>query len=135
MNETDVIRIMREHLEKQFPKVCGNCHYQCETLREYLLKTKKVGQPISYDAESGDWNPLRPIGTFTLANCPCGSTLALSSKGMPLTQLWALYNWARLEKAKRGMTPQELLNYLRDEISQQVLATPIPMDAPVENNC
>ena len=59
-----------------------------------------------------------------MANCPCGTTLALSSQGMPLSQLWSLLAWARIETYRRGLSPQELLNYLRDEICKQVLATP-----------
>ena len=41
---------------------------------------------------------------------------------MPLSRLWSLYNWARIEKTKRQMTMKELLSYLRDEIRKQVLA-------------
>jgi hypothetical protein len=61
---------------------------------------------------------------MSYANCPCGTTLALSSQGMPLPQLWMLLAWARLETKRRGLSPQELLNYLRDEICKQVLAAP-----------
>jgi hypothetical protein len=60
---------------------------------------------------------------MTYAQCPCGNTLALSSDGMPLSQLWALLSWARIEMQRRCLTPQELLNQLRDEISKQLLAT------------
>jgi hypothetical protein len=81
---------------------------------------------MPYDADDGDWNPVHPIGTITYANCRCGTTLALSSNGMPLRRLWILLNWARVETKKRGMTPQELLNYLRVEITRQVLAGPCP---------
>jgi hypothetical protein len=124
MNESEVIRIMRTHLEGRFPKVCSNCQHSYLSLREYLLNTDHVGSAIPYDAELGNWNPLRPIGTATYANCPCGNTMALTSKGMPLPQLWSLLNWARVETKKRGMTPKELLNYLRDEICKQVLSLP-----------
>ena len=79
---------------------------------------------LPYDADAGQWNPLRPLGTFTFADCPCGNTLTLSSEGMPLSQLWRLLNWARIETKRRHMTPQELLNHLRDEITKQVLAGP-----------
>ena len=58
------------------------------------------------------------------ANCPCGTTMALSSEGMPLAQLWPLLAWARVETKRRGLSPQELLNYLRAEICKQVLAAP-----------
>jgi len=121
MTETTVIKLMRQHLEAQFPKVCPKCKRTFVTLREYLLVTKHVGPPMPYDAEMGDWNPRQPVGTLTFSNCPCGTTLALSSHGMPLPQLWRLLNWARVETMKRGMTAQELLNYLRDEICKQVL--------------
>ena len=126
MTEAEVITIMRKHLEGLFPKDCPGCHRRFATLQEYLLLTKHAGRPIPYDAEMGDWNPLRPVGTITCANCPCGNTLTLSSEGMPLSQLWSLLNWARVELAKRHMTPQELLIHLRDEICKQVLLPPLP---------
>jgi len=124
MTEADVIRIMREHLEGQFPKVCANCNRSFASLREYLLITTHAGPALSHDAELDDWNPLQPLGTVTCANCPCGNTLALTSAGMPLATLWSLLNWARVETQRRKMTPRELLNYLRDEICKQVLAEP-----------
>jgi hypothetical protein len=126
MTEAEVVSIMREHLEGQFPKVCNACKRHYATLREYLLNTETVGPAIPYDVEMGDWNPLRPVGTMTFANCPCGNTLALTSEGMPLLQLWSLLNWARHETNRRGLTPHELLNHLRDKITKQVLGTPDP---------
>lgn len=124
MTEAEVISIMRQHLEAQFPQCCTNCKRPFATLREYLLITEQVGSAMPYDVELGDWQPLEPLGTVTFANCPCGSTLVLSSDGMPLLQLWSLLNWARTETKKWGMTPKDLLNYLRDEITRQVLAAP-----------
>ncbi|MGD0744102.1 MAG: hypothetical protein ABSA45_03010 [Verrucomicrobiota bacterium] len=124
MIEAEVIRIMREHLEGLFPRVCPNCNRHFATLREYLLITKHLGPAMPYDADTGNWKPVRPLGTVTYASCPCGTTLALSSEGMPLPRLWSLLNWARIEMRRRRLTPQELLNYLRDEICKQVLAAP-----------
>jgi hypothetical protein len=122
MTEAEVTRIMREHLESQFPKVCPNCGRHFASLHEYILATKRIEPSVCYDADVDDWNPLQPVGTVTYTNCPCGTTLALTSHGMPLLRLWALYNWARVEKRRRNMTMNELLNYLRDEIRKQVLA-------------
>ena len=124
MTEAEVVRLMREHLEGLFPKVCANCQRRFATLREYLLTTTHLGPAMPYDADMGNWNPLQPVGTVTYANCPCGTTLALSSEGMPLLQLWRLLRWARAETHRRGISPQELLGYLRDEICKQVLAAP-----------
>jgi hypothetical protein len=124
MTEAEVVRIMREHLEGLFPKVCPKCNRRFATLREYLLLTKHLGPAMPYDAEVGDWKPLRPLGTMTFADCPCGNTLSLTSEGMPLLRLWSLLAWAKSETHRRGLTPEQLLNYLRDEICKQVLAAP-----------
>jgi len=90
VTEADVIKKMREHLEGQFPKVCNNCHCRFATLREYLQITKHRGAAMPYDADAGNWLPLKPIGTVSYADCPCGSTLLLSSAGMPRHRLWSL---------------------------------------------
>jgi len=122
MTEAEVIREMREYLEGLFPRSCPNCQRRFGSLREYLQVTTHQGDPIPYDAQAGDWQPFKPVGTVTLANCPCGSTLALSSNQMPLPRLWRLLNWARTETRRRNLTPQQLLTYLREEICKQVQA-------------
>jgi hypothetical protein len=121
MTEGEVVRLMREHLESQFPKTCPNCQRHYANLREYIAVTSRLEPAMCYDAEIEDWNPAEPVGTATYTNCPCGTTLALSSHGMPLLRLWALYNWARVEKKRRRMTMNELLSYLRDKIRGEVM--------------
>lgn len=122
MSEAEVVAAMRKHLEGLFPLVCPLCQRCYTTLRDYLQNTEHQGDAIPFDAELGRWQPLRPIGTVTLANCRCGNTIGLSSEGMPLLQLWPLLNWARIETKKRNQTPRELLNYLREVICNQVLS-------------
>lgn len=124
MTEAEAIQTIRHHLENLFPKVCPKCQRTFATLREYQLNTKNIGPPMSYDAEMGRWHPLRPVGAVSLANCPCGTTLALSSEGMPLFKLWRLLNWARIETRRRGVSQQELLSQIRDVIRRQVLDGP-----------
>ena len=131
MTEADVIRIMRQHLEGLFPKTCPKCHHVFATLREYLLTTTHLGPAMPYDPEAGNWIPYQPLGLMTYANCACGNTLTLSSKGLPLIPYWRLLRWARQETKQRGLSPQALLNYLRDEICKQVLAKPDGDDGPV----
>jgi len=121
MTEAEVTKIMREHLESQFPKVCPNCNRRFATLHEFILVTRPIEPAISYDAELGDWSPSRPLGTATYSNCPCDSTLVLTSEGMPVPALYSLYEWARGETEKRGMTMEQLLTHLRAVIRRQVL--------------
>ena len=121
MTEAEVTQIVRQYFESLFPKVCPNCNRRFNTLREYILSTKRIGLPRSFDAELGDWETTQPIGSVALANCPCGSTLALSTEGMALSQRLALLDWVRTETQRRGVSPSELLEHLRDLVRQQVL--------------
>ena len=124
MTEAEVIQEMREHLEGLFPKFCPKCNRRFGSLREYLKETRMLGPAIPYDALMDDWEPQKPLGTMSYANCDCGTTMVLTSEGMPLLKLWSLLRWARAETKKRGMSPQELLNYLRERICEQVLEGP-----------
>jgi hypothetical protein len=126
MTEAEVIKAMREHLESQFPKVCPACGRRFESLRDYIKVTERIEPAVSYDAEMEDWTPREPVGTVTYSNCACGTTLALSSHGMPLLRLWSLYIWARGETRRRGITMQQLLTYLRNLIRRQVMDSPPP---------
>jgi hypothetical protein len=128
MTEDEVVQILREHFESLFPKVCVNCNRCFATLREYIRITIRIGPPISYDADFGDWKTAQPIGSVALANCPCGSTLALSTEGMVLSLRLELLNWVRIETQRRGVSPSELLEHLRDEVRKRVLGDPIPGD-------
>ena len=124
MNEADVLGIIRAHLEALFPKLCPNCEHRFATLRDYVQSTTHLGQAIPYDAERGDWKPAKPLGTTAFSVCPCGTTMALSSDGMPLETLWSLMSWARAETQRRGTTPRQLVNSLRDKLCKQVTDEP-----------
>jgi hypothetical protein len=121
VTESEVVQIVRQHFEGLFPKVCPTCNRRFTTLREYILTTKRIGLPHSYDAELGDWKPEQPIGSVALANCSCGTTLALSTKDMTLPQRLALLDWVRAETQRRGVKPSGLLECLRDEVRKQAL--------------
>ncbi len=126
MEEAEVVDVIRGHLEGLFPKTCPNCGETFATFRDYLLGTKYQGAPISYDVELGFWNPMEPLGAVSMANCSCGNTLALTSAGMPLLQLWRLLHWAKTEMEHQGLSQQELLSHVRTEVRRRVLAQPSP---------
>ena len=66
MTQYDVIEIIRNHIDRQFPKECRNCGQRFDSLPEYLRKTTPIGQPISHDADVGDWQPKVPIGSLAV---------------------------------------------------------------------
>jgi signal transduction histidine kinase/CheY-like chemotaxis protein len=122
LNEEEVAEITRRHLERQFPKVCEKCGRRYVSLKDYLQRTVHVGAPVSFDAADGDWRPRRPVGTLSMANCACGTTLSLGSDGMSLLTVWRLMGWARRETKRRGVALEALLAGLRERIDRNVLA-------------
>jgi hypothetical protein len=121
LTEADVVRVIREHIEGLFPRTCPNCKQDFATYLEYLRYTKPIGFPLSYDIELDDWKPAHSSGNLSLANCRCGNTLALSSDGMPLTRIWQVLNWIKIETERRGVKTQDILVYLREEVRKQAL--------------
>ena len=121
MKEENVIDIVLDHISKKFPKECMCCGRLYTSFADFIRNTTYVGKPLSYDAENRDWQPVNPIGTVGMANCSCGSTLAISSSGMNLVTLWRLMHWAKNEASTRGITAEDLLVELRDTIDKSVL--------------
>lgn len=122
MNRETAIETIRNYLKKhEFPKVCSNCGYEYKTLKQFIQETKHAGEPISYDAEVGDWTPQKPIGTMSMSNCKCGSTLTLSSKKMARFTLIRLLIWAKIESMKRNISVSTLLQEVRLEIDEREL--------------
>jgi hypothetical protein len=121
MTYLEALEIVRRHFESLFPKNCSTCGRRFDSLREYILSTRRVGQAVSYDAELGDWQTPRPIGSLAFANCPCGSTLVLGTEGMPLPQRQALLAWVRDETERQHVTPSDLLERIRDDLRREVL--------------
>lgn len=124
MTEAEVIDVMLKHLEGKFPKRCGVCERTYSNLKDYLLHTKHVGRPRSYDVELGILRPTKPIGTMSLANCACGNTLVIDSDGMSLMTLWRLMAWLTGEMARRREKAPVVLEDLRRAIDQVALSVP-----------
>jgi hypothetical protein len=121
MDEETVITIIKEYLEGQFPRNCESCGMQFNSLAEYIKNTSMLGDPVSYDMETNEWEPETPLGTYSYANCNCGSTVALTSKGLTRWTILQLMMWVRVESWKRGVTIKELLRHLRMELRRRVL--------------
>jgi hypothetical protein len=123
MTEDDVVRIVRLYIEGLFPKTCPNCGARFESLRQYLEGTTHLASPILYDEIEGDI-PAQAFGPMSLANCTCGTTLTIGSRGMPIEQMVELLTWARSESLRRSIGIRELLRHIRDRIDSEVLAGP-----------
>lgn len=75
---------------------------------------------MAYDADVGDWTPNQPLGGALFSNCPCGSTLVLSTEEMKRWTQWRLLAWVRLETRARGISPTALLVEVKDEVRAMI---------------
>ena len=122
MTEEDVIDTVIRHMKTQFPKNCKGCGHHFASLRDYCGYTTPVGSPVVYDLEMGDLAPKNPLGSLTFSNCRCGTSLVLTSKGIPLMQYWTLVQWGYSEMRQRQMTQDQLLGYLRQKAHDKVMS-------------
>ena len=81
--------------------------------------------PVVYDLNMGDLTPRQPIGSLTFSNCPCGTSLVLSLRGMSLMQYWTLVRWGFNEANRRGISQDQLLQYLREKAHEKVMSQEI----------
>jgi len=130
MTEGEVVSVLHAYFSSLFPKTCNNCKRVFGGLSEYIRATERLGPSVSYDADLDDWDTPKPIGSAALANCPCGSTLALTTEDMPVPERLELLRWVRLETQRRGMIPSALLEHLRDEVRGRALRGGAPGAVP-----
>lgn len=122
MTDEEVIETVRRFAERQFPRGCSGCGRTFPTLAHFLRETEHLGDPVSYDAEMGTWKPPKPWGTMTYANCRCGSTISVGSRGMGVATIWRLMGWLRRKRKETGKANGEILRDLRAAIDERVLA-------------
>ena len=113
--------VTREHLESLFPRNCSKCGRRFASLADYLRNTTHLDAPVSLDSGSVEV-PASPMGTLSLANCACGTTLALGSDGMSVETIVRLMGWARAGIARRSITIRDLLVEVRNEVDRLALA-------------
>ncbi len=120
LNDERVLAIIKENLEGRFPKTCSCCGRVFSTMAEYLLQTTSVGAPISIDASLGAGQPKARLGTMACANCPCGTTLSVSTSGLDPSVMLEIASWAHAESSRRGLPVGQLLVEVRRAIDQRV---------------
>jgi hypothetical protein len=122
LTENDVIEIIHNYLKSNYPSECKNCGKQFDSLADYLRNTTHIGLPVSYDAIKGNWKLVKQIGTISMADCPCGTTLSVSSKNMDLKTMRKLMLWAKKETRKQDKKLTYLLGELRAKVDAKVFS-------------
>lgn len=122
LSDEEAIRLARSHVEAEFPKTCAACGVTFATFREFLLRTRHTGQPLSQDEAAGERFPREPLGVQAFAVCECGNTIGVDTARMPLLTLWRLMSWTRRDAKRRGVSWGESAAWLRSQVDAQALA-------------
>lgn len=122
MTRDQVLLAMREHLATKFPKTCRTCGRTYHDLKDYLQRTRHVGQPISLDVEMDNLRLSQPLGAMSLANCACGNTIAIDSEGMSLAVKSRLVLWLLAEMTRTRKSASHILEELRRSIDEATLS-------------
>ena len=122
LTEDQVIHIIRENVEIQFPKDCAVCGHRFCSFKEYIKGTDQLGKPRSYDADEQIWQPHDPIGIFSFSKCKrCENTLTLDSYKSNVATIQQLLGWIKEEVMRRSIMVDELLDDLRVKVENQIL--------------
>jgi hypothetical protein len=121
VTEAEVVAIMRKHAEEQFPKTCSKCRLVFRTYADYVRTVTPIGAPVPFDEPRGDGKTKAQLGAVSMANCPCGTTLSISSRGRPAETAEGITTWAREQAAREGITLEQLLERLRARLRAEAL--------------
>ncbi len=121
LTREQVVAIVLEHCSRQFPRPCPTWADRFATLGDFLRRTVSVGAPVSYDGELRQWQPTDPVGTTSYYGCPCGTTLCITSEGMPLPTHWQLLAFVKHLHESSARPLREILDDLRLEVEHLAL--------------
>jgi hypothetical protein len=124
LTEDEVVSLVREYLEGQFPKQCTCCGRVFPSLKAYLLEVTHIGDPVCWALDnemSPEPDALPAVDAMAFSNCPCGTTLTVGSDNMSWWNQWKLLVWGGLTRIRRGVTTGQLMAEVRERIDAQVL--------------
>lgn len=121
MNEEYYIEALKTALEGMFPKICTKCGRRFSTFKEFLLNTSHLGEPIFYDAVSGNTVHCPPYGIVAMFNCSCDTTLAVRITEFPVT-INSLLRWINSDAMKQGVSVDQIMAQIREKVDNKVLA-------------
>jgi hypothetical protein len=116
----------------QFPRTCGACHAVYSSFAAYVGGTTPLSAPTACEDEDDAQDP---IGLMSMANCACGSTLALRCSDLTGEAHRAFMEAWRDESAATGRHPMAVLAELRDTIRAAALTASAPGPAAAASGC
>lgn len=121
LTEDDVIGILLPYFESLFPQHCSNCGRHFPTLEVFVRDTVPIGPAVSYDAQCQHWQTERPLGSAAFSNCPCGSTITLTTQRLAPASRRLLLQWLQQETLRRDVSASDVLDGLRLRIRRLAL--------------
>lgn len=103
--------------DAQFPRTCTTCGRSFLDFGQFVDDTLPIGSPVCFDED--EESLVDPIGTLSMVNCRCGTTLALecANHGEMYDQFVAAL---RFDAKTQALTVGEVLSLMRLEIRGRV---------------
>lgn len=109
---------MLQYLDSQFPRACSTCARQFSDFADYVGSTSVIGTPVCFDDDDAALL-IDPIGTVSMVNCPCGTTLTMNcAHGEMYEQFVAAI---KADAALYSTTVAEVLQLMRAEIRSRAI--------------
>lgn len=122
MNEDKLVRLILESFERQFPRECHCCGKMFQNYRDFILNTKLLDRPVSYDLDffKGKFKPSF-LGVLKYHNCECGDTITLRSFEPNPVKMLRIMLWVRQEHKRTGKSIEAMLRYYNQKVDALVL--------------
>jgi hypothetical protein len=110
------------HCAEQFPRECQNCGRHFEDFEEYVDATTPIGV-VCWDAEIVDGTETLLddlVGTLSMANCPCGTTLSIGCLDRESDHYRRLLEALHEDASDNGVAVVDVMDALRVIIRSEV---------------
>jgi hypothetical protein len=124
------VATVRKQVEALFPKTCSKCARVFRTYADYARIVTPIGAPLVLDAKEGEAQTVFAVG---MANCVCGTTLSIGSKG-PLLPGVSITDWAKVRAAREGITVEQLFMRMRTRLRAEALRAAEAIAHPVRDS-
>jgi hypothetical protein len=98
----------------QFPRCCPNCGEKFKDFRDFISKSRPIGD-LQYLPDEKD-----EFGLLTYVNCICGSTITLSCSDAKIHSKFSKILEEEIKKT--GTSKKELLLALRSAVRERVMS-------------
>ncbi len=118
------------YLTAQFPRACTTCARPFPDFAAWVSTTSPLGMPVCFDQGDAEAAGEDPVGTLSMVDCVCGTTLAISCHHPDSEMYQQLVAALRGDAVRHAISVDDVLQVLREEIRRRSQLEPAAESAP-----